>query len=268
MKSPILGASVMAKPKAAVQKLPLLEDLLVHPVRRKDTHSGQASGEYKDWIFDHARKAQFYVSGFGELRAAASRAEANYYYSFAPEAREKAVAAGWDKLLGADFGTSLSYNQFRHAILFHKPMYFALAAQVLVACECALGDAIEKDIYAGRAGDVYAMMKIIPACYNVDNFNAAALERLRRQAEDFDKLALASCLQSNRDVLDDLAGGHCVTRRTARLLHDFVITFVENRRISNVGLGEVRGAPGRTLGRKSASGAESIDLDDWRSYER
>lgn len=243
-----------------------LDALLLHPVRARDSEPGTAGDSYANWKLDHARTAQFYVVGFNWLRAINGRTEANYYHSFGAEAFKKAGALGWSQELRTDFRVPLSYNQFRNALILRRPMFFGHAAQILLAFELALADAIKKKDYAGNATDVYDHVRILPACYNVDGLNRKTVGDMRSLVDGFDREILAASGQVDPALIDEIANGNCVTRRTARAirLRTLELTKAAGARFT---VGDVRGAPGRdNLGRKSASLAESIEFDDPTVY--
>ena len=261
-------ASRPAKTSKSLSARPALDALLVHPIRKKDNGPEDDGGDsYADWILDHTGKAHFYVVGFEWLRSVTRRGEANYYHTFGEEAFAVTTTLEWSDEIETDFRGRISYNQFRNALILHRPMFFGHAAQVLVSCELALGDAIKKGRYSGDATEVYKHMNILPACYNIDGFKPDTLASMRGSIEDFDRKLLTASNQNSRQLLERLTDGHCVTRRTARAIRSKMLELSE--RIGgqpSFVIGDVRGRPGRRLGRKSATMEESIQFDDLGIY--
>jgi hypothetical protein len=246
--------------------IPELDALLLHPVRPKDNDPEATGGNYSGWKLDHAGMAQFYVVGFNWLREITGRIEANYYHSFGAAAFEKAHGLGWAKELKTDFRSPISYNQFRNALILHRPMFFGHAAQILLSFELALADAIKRSLYAGNATDVYENVKILPACYNVDRFNRDTVAHLRNSVDGFDREILTASGQTDPTLIEQLAKGNCVTRRTARAIRSKTLELAGVIGVPLI-VGDVRGSPGRErLGRKSASLAESVEFNDPARY--
>jgi len=259
----------MAKSKSQPEpiKRPNLSELLAHSIRKADSGNDGSADSYGDWLLDHAKKPRFYLAGFTKVRSATRQTDAKYFYAFAERAIEIAQSEGWHKEIDGAFLTPASYNQFRNAAILQRPMYFEHAAQVLLTFECALAAAIERGRYAGELSDVYDMVRILPACYNLDGFNAKAVESLRAGIPNFDVTVLSNMGQKSKSLLDNLAGGSCVTRKTARALRDKVLNLLTSYKKIDVDIGDVRGRPGqKKLGHKNATTAELVELDDWKSY--
>ncbi len=111
------------------------------------------------------------------------------------------------------------------------------------------------------------MMKILPATYNIDGFNSEALDELRRKISNFDLTVLSNTGQKSKSLLDNLAGGSCVTRKTARAIRSKTLQLLETYKNINVDIGDVRGRPGKKrLGHKNATTTEVVDLDDFATH--
>jgi hypothetical protein len=247
-----------------------VEDLLAHPIRRVDNEPAGAIGPailgcYDGWLVDHDEEARFFVGGFNRLRALIKRKDAKHFFSFTPEALKLAEQRGWhEDVSGLD--KPASYNQFRKTVL-REPMYFGLAVQVIIAAECAVEEAIADGRYSGTRFDVYDIMKIVPACFNVDGFNVRALSMLQQDIPNFDQDVLRASAQKSRHLLTLLAEGNCVTRRTARAFRARILTLLDGRDL-DVEINDVRGHPGKKkLGRKNATETEIIELDDLSVHE-
>jgi hypothetical protein len=243
---------------------PELEALLVHPIRKTDNDPADSDiGCYEDWLLDHSEITRFYVGGFASIRSRTRRTDAKYHHSFVEQAAEIAHAEGWAKEMDDGFKRPASYNQFRNAIVLFRPMYFDHAVQVILACECALAEAINQGRYDGERTDVFRMMKIIPATYNVDALNEGTLAELRAAIENYDSTVLAFAGQRSKSLLDHLAEGHCVTRRTARAIRSKTLELLKAHPSLEIEVGDVRGRPGKKkLGCLSATTSEDVELDD------
>lgn len=122
-----------------------------------------------------------------------------------------------------------------------KPTYFYKCVECLVAFEHAFA---ESDRLKDKISPfwVYDYMRIVPAVYNIRQFKPATLDLLRRDYEDFDRLALAATFQPDPTFLDDLSTGSTVTRPTALRLKHFIDTHCIKSPDHKVG--EVRTRPG------------------------
>ena len=263
------------------QNRPNIESLLAHPIRKADNgmqpgnsraastaRSGDDRSSYEDWLLDHAGKAKFYVSGFRKIRSITRQTGAKFFHSFAAEALDLGDEIGWTGELPDGQWRVASYNQFRKAMILNEPMYVELAAQVILACECALQSLIDSDKYGGSSLDVYEMMKIVPACFNIDSFNENTLQVLRTELVNYDATILAYSGQNARHLLDVLAAGNCVTRKTARSVRWQTLKMLEP--VANqldLEIGDVRGRPGRKkLGTLNATTMEIVELDNFDSH--
>jgi hypothetical protein len=214
------------------------------------------------------REGALYVGGFNAVRSITRRTDAKFYHSFADDAVKIASEQGWADEMDGALKRAASYNQFRNVINLFRPMFFGHAIQVILSCECALEEAIRKERYTGNPVDVYGMMKVIPACYNIDGFNEEALKELRDGIDDFDLAVLSGTGQRSANLLDLLADGHCVTRKTARIVRAKTLELLDaHPKVKvKVGIGDVRGRPGKKLGRKGATTGETIELDNFTAY--
>ncbi|MET1416810.1 hypothetical protein ABVF61_31430 [Roseibium sp. HPY-6] len=234
------------------------EDLLFHPIADDPTTSGASC--YSNWEFDHGTQPRFYVGGvLWFMRSTSLNANSLAGY------KEEAVQAVSDRTNWSDMPNSnnnwtgqIARQQF-NAARNHKPLFFQKAAVIIMACELAA----EKMLASGRtlqdinaAEDIYRFMSIIPACWNINDFDAdfynqhiakdkAAQETLRRASK-----------QSQKTVIAELANGHTVTYETARAIK----SSIDDDLPDNVNVGDVRARPGKQkLGHKRTSDYEVCD---------
>jgi hypothetical protein len=235
-----------------------LEELLSEPI---PTYcEGAILGHsYPGWEYDHCHKARFYVQGFlGFLRLQVVKDTKQLFSKYADEALD--VAARETTWIGApgpsNVWDELSSNQFR-AARNGKAMYWQKAALVILACELAVAAAMSKGrIVRGLSypAEVYSFLKIVPACFNVDGFNARYLDVLL-DAHPGATNPIALATRQSKSILEDLTAGYTVTRRTAYAIVNHIAGNYPDHPV-----GPVRGKPGRKLGVKSASENETLDL--------
>jgi hypothetical protein len=239
-----------------------LDDLLVHYISEVENNAGlTVSGCYKDWLLDHgANVVRFYLGGFNAFRSMTKVTDAKYYHSYVSKARKIAKDQGWTDYVKGAFAKDASYNQFLSAIREQRPIFLDNAVQVIVACECALADAIHAGQYQGSQYDAYDMLKIVPAVYNINDMNADNPKIIQQKVPNYELTVLKHSGQRSRGLLKALTDGSCITRRTARLLRAKTIELLEG---SDLSIGDVRGFPGRKkLGRTGATTAEDVELAD------
>lgn len=122
-----------------------------------------------------------------------------------------------------------------------KPTYFYKCVECLVAFEHAFENSERLKDKVSKFW-VFDYMRIVPAIYNIRQFNTNKLDLLRRDYEDFDRLALEATYQPDPLFLDDLANGKTVTRPTAYRLKIFINTHCNVS--PDHAVGEVRIRPG------------------------
>ena len=150
-----------------------LDDLLVHYVSKLENEPDlTVRGCYDDWLLDHgANVVRFYLGGFNAFRSATKVTDAKHYHSYVSKARAIAKDQGWTNYVKGVLEKDASYNQFLNSINDQRPIFFDNAVQVIVACECALAEAVRSGRYKGTQYDSYDMLKIIPAVYNINDLN-------------------------------------------------------------------------------------------------
>lgn len=234
------------------------EKLLWEPITDTSPSAGERS--YSGWELDHASKSRFYVGGFREFLQLGAVADAQDLYGrFWARTLEVAQTTGWtsEVPLNNEAWTKLSYNQFRFARL-GQALQFPKAALVILACELAVDQAIKDNrtlrMKVSAGADIYKFMSIIPACWNLDDFNQAYLEgRQKLEPRVFERLRDGAG-QTSKKVIEDLANGHTVTRDTAMGVKERLVELS-----AEDAAGDARAHPGNNLGTKSASENESFD---------
>lgn len=142
-------------------------------------------------------------------------------------------------------------------IVIPRPTYFHKCVKCMVAFELAFE---RSERLKGKVSKywVYDYMRIVPAIYNLRGFSAEKLSALRRDHDNFNARASDAMRQPDEQVLDDLAGGHTVTRLTASRLKRFVDEHCSESEEHRVG--EVRTRPGsRGLGNGLATTHELVE---------
>lgn len=244
----------------------LLLEAIQYDVDLDDTDELEAVS-YDDWEFDHGSSRRFYVDGLRRFMRETGIQTVDAIAGYGEAAvKEVAEKTDWAKMPNSNshWTDSIATNQFRHARN-GVPVFFQKAALIIVACELAAGDAIEKAAKANKnkdskkddkeislksASEIYSFMSIRPACYNVDRFNKGYFEDLDKTQ----KRQLRKRTGQSEDALLHLAIGHTVTIKTAVNVGQLIRT---DESFDEVG--DVRGYPGKkTLGKKSASSSEKI----------
>lgn len=230
--------------------------LLLHAVSNGWDDDGAQS--YVNWEFDHGDKQRFYVGGllwfFRETGM-----NANLLSGY----RKKAIKAVADRTNWAKMPNS---NQFWKQDIARPqynvatrgdPLYFQKAAIVIMSCEVAVEDALNEGVSCDEIEipeDIYKKMSIIPACWNINDFNIEFYSRLIDSNGDVKDRLVESSNQESSTVIENLAKGNTVTYNTA--------LSIKNEIDSSTGfkVGKVRATPGgRKLGRLRASEFEKID---------
>jgi hypothetical protein len=236
------------------------DGLLLVPITHDQPRPSDKSYPY--WEEDHADKRHFYLGGFSSFMRSGAVADVKELHEFAADALEVVQdLRGWTDMPGPrDAWTEFSYNQVRHAKN-GMPLYFQKAAIVLLCCELSIRERLNGNkerralkIEHKSGADVYRYMRIIPACWNIDDFNKAYLDRLE-DAHPGAKAALCDAAgQTSIRVIEELADGYTVTRETAAAIKAFI-----DERYPKFPVGRVRARPGKRLGRKHASDKEALD---------
>lgn len=234
------------------------EALLFHPIADDPTATDATC--YPNWEFDHGLQRRFYVGGIlWFLRSA--RINANSLAGFKDDAivavRER---TDWSNMPNSNNNwTGQIARQQYNAARNHTPLFFQKAAIVIMSCELAAeamlaNGRVLQDIDTPQ--DIYRFMSVIPACWNVNDFNKDFYNQyVAKDKAAQEKLKVAATL-SQKAVLWDLADGHTVTYETAKAVKEAI----DQDFPEDVNVGEVRSKPGKkNLGKKRTSDYEFCD---------
>ena len=162
-----------------------------------------------------------------------------------------------DMPASGDRWQNCSLNQFRSAKN-RKPIYFQKAALVIAACEIVLAERLASSKSLRRPttiGDLYTNMSIIPAVWNINDFDKPFVKSLlEADAGAHDKIRDAAG-QSSRTFLDHMASGSTVTAPTAHAVKSYI-----DLNCPTVTCGNVRAKPGVKGGTLNATDFEDLDV--------
>jgi hypothetical protein len=140
-----------------------------------------------------------------------------------------------------------------------RAVNFPKAALFLLSCELALQELInqqESVIPFTSGACIYQHMAIIPACWNINDFNTEYLNRQTKFNSTFLNELANHVSQSDPEVFKELAAGHTVTFRTANGIKHYC-----NGGHGREPLGKIRSRAGRNLlGTKRAADCEELGL--------
>lgn len=220
---------------------------------------------YEDWDFEHAGSQRFFVGGLRWFfRRTGLNAESLHSYSdeasklirnhtsWTDIASVRGSDAQWD---------NVARQQFNRANA-QKSLFLQKAANVIVSCELCAQDLLDNgklketakaDITSG--GDIYKRMSIIPACWNVNDFNSSFLEEVEEHDPALLKKIARASGEGSTDILNDLAAGNTVTHQTAAAIE----AEVTNGLPDQFSVGGTRARPGKKkLGLKRAAASERV----------
>lgn len=218
---------------------------------------------YPGWENESANRPRFYVRGITwGLRACGTHNVSDFRDFFGDGVKIILEQTKWSQQLPAQaqdkknfdsgWAEEPAYNQALRGIHRRLPVVFFKAVQLLTIFEAKIRARSNGDV---DPLDVYRNMYIEPAVFNVDRFNLETLATLRATDAEFDDKVLASCSQIEPELLDDLASGSTVTRRTA----EAICVYVNDECDIDKTIGPVRSTPGRKkLGQGRASNNEVV----------
>jgi hypothetical protein len=251
------------------------DELLLAPVT-SDPHMPDATCDM-DWIKEH-NKQRFYVGGWPAfVNLTGMKIDELDRY------RDAAIAAAktekWPMMrytspemirrLESDWSSIARPQLFNCAK--GRAVMFPKAALFILTCELALEDRLEQArnsrskegktselLATAKSGVwIYSHMAIVPAVWNINDFNKGYLESRLAKNPIFLSALRKETGQENLDVFRDLASGSTVTYKTATMIKTYC-----DRSNEFEPLGEIRARAGKgTLGTKHASMYEEIDLD-------
>jgi hypothetical protein len=229
------------KQKRPAKRPATLPELLIQII----APNPEASGAVMDsaWSAEHVGVPRFRIGGMQWFRDV-TKLNGEDILRFRERALELAVTCGWAEMVGVTRAMaakqeinwkSASRQQFFDGIA-ARPLLLVRAAQVLLACELALQDLIEKGGVSAAARtdgrpkeladfasslQMYQHMALIPVCWNLSDFNESYLNtRLEADPAFLDDLAFAT-QQMDHSVFRQLASGHTVTYSLAKKIKEF-----------------------------------------------
>lgn len=233
------------------------EELLYHPIN-DDFNTADC---YPDWENDHAGEKRFFVGGLLWFLRETNLTTTDIGAVAGPNV-PGAIAdrTEWYKMPFSNtrWQQRVARKQVNKAQKV-KAYQFHKAAGIIMACELALEDQLERGAKFDNLKspeDIYTRMTIVPACWNIDGFGLDAF----KQVEDSDTDAVNALLDRTAQpmkALKELANGHTVTRETAYLAHSELV----NNSSFEVRIGRLRSHPGTSfLGKGEASVAERVAI--------
>jgi hypothetical protein len=223
-------------------------------------------GVYEGWKFANKSKNRYYIVNLSHVMEAL---DIDYTRTgpYLDRAKEIILTqTAWPAEYTSDY--KASFTQLSPKKI-HEPKHFGRAAAIVVGMEVA---ATEKQ----SAINVYDWLRILPAQYFVDRFDAAKVAELddcynswsedERQTifgdaardRSFTELCLLSIGQEfSNGLLGELVGGCSITRYTADLLVEFTNKFPQRLHAGPV-LGAGEDAVSKILGSKRAAPALNV----------
>lgn len=210
---------------------------------------------YDTWKPDHLERRRFYVGGYHWLSAASQIKKRIRYLEAAKQATDHIRnETSWFRIL-PELNTPLPAPQVDDIRKF-KAVSFTKAVLFIAASEIILARAIQNNSARKQhkfASSVYENMRVVSACWNIDNFNNKFRDRLLGKHSDAFRCVAEKLGFDDEDVLFELSDCHTVTKKTA----DEVKAAIENL-YPDFRLGLVRPRPGRgTIGTGDAAPSES-----------
>lgn len=230
------------------------------------------------WAEEHARVPRFRIGGTPWFRdLTLLKAEALSGYS--KKASNRAKSCGWTKMEDLPraeasnlYGEweSIAKQQY-YAAIQQRPVTFVKAVLFILSCELALQEIVDRQ-KAFRRGNanpdempaielprevssgefVYRHLAIIPACWNINDFNAKYLETRAGEDAGFLEALGGHTEQSDIETFHPLAAGHTVTYRLAERVKQFCDDAKPH-------VGQIRCRAGRgVLGSKRATHIEEL----------
>lgn len=227
------------------------EDLLLHPIADNPLSPNAAS--YDNWEFDHGAKPRFHVAGLFWFSRLTGMTMQDLKEGYSEAAREEVQNTPWISMPNSQeaWTQAIARQQFQRA-RGAKATRFQKAGVIILACELALEDMLNNgaNLPIKSAQEVYQNMAIVPAVWNIDDFN----ERYLKSLSDNQILDLAAASQQPKAVISALATGFTATYSTVELIKAKADTYSNKP-------GRVRARPGgKSLGKRGASEFETVPI--------
>jgi hypothetical protein len=270
----------IAQQSRPAERPALASGLLLHKIC--ENPGAETAQLDEDWAGEHAGMLRFFVGGidwFSNLTLMSM----DSLFSRKDRTLELAERCGWSKMSDAKpidaetlraQWTAIARPQYFNAGQ-KRAMNFPKAALFILSCELAIQDLLEQitsrpensERYAKLKSEVvapeyvYKHMAIVPACWNVNDFNSKYLLRRVEARQGFLAQLAVYASQSGGRVFHQLADGQTVTFRTAARVKHFCDSSLDGCDP----LGQIRSRRGRggkgMLGSKRSAESEDIDLD-------
>lgn len=267
----------IAKQKREAKRPTWLTDLLIHVIAQNPHAEGVKMDT--EWSAQHVESPRFRIGGMGWFRDVTG-VNGDDLVAASADAAKLAKNCGWTDMPGISptvarkvqgHWTSTGRPQYFTAIA-GKPLSFVKAAQIILACELTLEKLLKQQGIESKpkrraanadvklperldeissAQEIYQHMAIIPACWNLNDFNTPYLEkRIAGDSKFLDQLATYTG-QTDHGVFAELASGFTVTYGLAEKVKAFCD--------SSKDLGQIRCRKGKgILGTKRAAELEEI----------
>lgn len=231
-------------------------DLLLHPVNN-DPENDIAC--YNNWEFDHGAIQRFYVGGllwFFRQTGMNANTLSGYRKTGIKAVKER---TNWHKMPNSKnvWTQDIARPQFNTASR-GLPMLFQKAAIILMTCEVAVEDGLASgEQYDDIASpeDIYGIMSVVPACWNVNDFNRSFYDELKKKETGVIDLLRDEAAQDQPAVFEHLAKGNTVTYSTAVQVKNAI----DQKCAEGFSVGKVRATSGKTLGTLKATDFETVD---------
>ena len=229
---------------------PRFQDMFLHKIcdGTVDPDDPQAD-HFPGWASAHRGQTRFYIKGWASVQRLTGHLKNRDYFEYSGEAIRRAREDPNWRIYTTNFNSRDVAEQQIGRAAKGKSLTFDRAGLIVLMGEALYAAQGHTDLFA-----FHKVVKIVPACYNVDRFTAAVWDRIKKDGNTAERIRQDIGQDSNR-LLDELSRGYCVTRKTAMAVKASVLKHAK------VELGLVRPHPGRqSLGKAGSSDAENVDL--------
>jgi hypothetical protein len=249
------------------------EGLFIHAINDDPRTSGTFM---PDWEITHTPRQRFVLGGAGWFlnNTGLNSTRLSEYRERGIERFHELAAKGainWYAIPGMQgnpgrYWREMSRQQFNNTFN-GSAVYLSKLMYVMMTCEVAVEDLLRRKHSLNNVPgpkinapeDIYAVMSVIPVCWNVNKFNANSVEHMRSKDPQFLVKVARACGQREDEIfLNELATGSTVSFETALGVYDYCIT--PGNYVDLLGeVPRVRAAPGRYLGVGNAASGEKIN---------